>query len=138
MAVRTFAITGRTAGTVSRRVWASMRTDLVLDALEQAIHAGGHDALTGLVHHRDQAVRLSLDAVHRPPRRRPHRAVRRELRQCVRQFPRRVVIWLFKTEVIQRRGPWRSLEAVEVAMPVWVDCSTAGGCSRPSGDTPPA
>ena len=33
-----------------------MRTDFVLDALEQAIYARGHDALTGLVHHGDQGV----------------------------------------------------------------------------------
>jgi putative transposase len=28
---------------------------------------------------------------------------------------------LFKTEVIRRRGPWRSLEAVEFAVIEWVD-----------------
>ena len=39
---------------VGWRVSASMRTDFVLDALEQAIYARGHDALTGLVHHSDQ------------------------------------------------------------------------------------
>ena len=39
---------------VGWRVAASMRTDFVLDALEQAIYARGHDALTGLVHHSDQ------------------------------------------------------------------------------------
>jgi hypothetical protein len=27
---------------------------------------------------------------------------------------------LFKTEVIRRRGPWRSLEAVECAVLAWV------------------
>ena len=31
------------------------------------------------------------------------------------------VIGLFKTEVIHRRGPWRSLEAVEYATLEWVD-----------------
>ena len=31
------------------------------------------------------------------------------------------VIGLFKTEVIRRRGPWRSLEAVELATLEWVD-----------------
>ena len=28
---------------------------------------------------------------------------------------------LFKTEVIYRRGPWRSLEQVELATAEWVD-----------------
>jgi putative transposase len=41
---------------VGWRVSASMRTDFVLDALEQAIHARGRDALRGLVHHSDQGV----------------------------------------------------------------------------------
>ena len=36
---------------VGWRVSASMRTDFVLDALEQAIYARRGDALTGLVHH---------------------------------------------------------------------------------------
>ena len=36
---------------VGWRVSASMRTDFVLDALEQAIYARRDDALTGLVHH---------------------------------------------------------------------------------------
>jgi transposase InsO family protein len=31
------------------------------------------------------------------------------------------VIGLFKTEVIHRRGPWRSFEAVEFATLEWVD-----------------
>ena len=38
---------------VGWRVSASMRTDFVLDALEQAIYARRDDALTGLVHHSD-------------------------------------------------------------------------------------
>jgi hypothetical protein len=39
------------------------------------------------------------------------------------------VIGLFKTEVLQRKGPWRHLEAVEFATLAWVDCSTCVGCS---------
>ncbi len=31
------------------------------------------------------------------------------------------VIGLIKTEAIQRRGPWRTLEAVEFATLAWVD-----------------
>jgi putative transposase len=39
---------------VGWRVSSSLRTGLVLDALEQAIHARGGDPLTGLVHHSDR------------------------------------------------------------------------------------
>ena len=38
---------------VGWRVSASLRTDFVLDALEQAIYARSGDPLTGLVHHSD-------------------------------------------------------------------------------------
>ena len=41
---------------VGWRVSASMRTDFVLDALEQAIYARRGDALTGLVHHSDRGT----------------------------------------------------------------------------------
>lgn len=41
---------------VGWRVSASMRTDLVLDALEQAISARRGDTLTGLVHYRDRGT----------------------------------------------------------------------------------
>jgi len=60
------------------------------------------------------------------------------------------VIGLFKTEVIHRRGPWRSLEAVEFATLEWVDrfnnvrdLSRTGGVRsltllEPIGNIPPA
>ena len=41
---------------------------------------------------------------------------------------------LYKAEVIRRRGPWRSLEAVELATPSNGSTgSTTTGCSSPSG-----
>ena len=48
------------------------------------------------------------------------------------------VIGLFKTEVIQRRGPWRSLEAVEFATLVWVDWFNTRRLLEPIGYVPPA
>ena len=48
------------------------------------------------------------------------------------------VIGLFKTEVIQRKGPWRSLEAVEFATLVWVDWFNNRRLLGPIGDIPPA
>jgi putative transposase len=47
------------------------------------------------------------------------------------------VIGLFKTEVIQRKGPWRSLEAVEFATLVWVDWFNNRRLLGPIGDIPP-
>jgi transposase InsO family protein len=47
------------------------------------------------------------------------------------------VIGLYKTEVIQRRGPWRSLEAVEFATLEWVDWFNTR-LLEPIGYVPPA
>lgn len=123
---------------VGWRVSASMRTDFVLDALEQAIHARGHDALTGLVHHSDQGVQyLSMRYTHRladagiaPSVGSRGDAYDNALAESV--------IGLFKTEVIQRKGPWRSLEAVEFATLVWVDWFNNRRLLGPIGHIPPA
>ena len=48
------------------------------------------------------------------------------------------VIGLFKTEVIRRRGPWRSLEAVEFATLEWVDWFNHRRLFGPIGHVPPA
>jgi transposase InsO family protein len=48
------------------------------------------------------------------------------------------VIGLFKTEVINRRGPWRSLEDVEYATLEWVDWFNNRRLLEPIGNIPPA
>ena len=48
------------------------------------------------------------------------------------------VIGLFKTEVIRRRGPWRSLETVEFATLAWVDWFNHRRLLEPIGYLPPA
>lgn len=48
------------------------------------------------------------------------------------------VISLFKTEVIHRRGPWRSYEAVELATLEWVSWFNNRRLLEPIGYIPPA
>ena len=48
------------------------------------------------------------------------------------------VIGLFKTEVIRRRGPWRSVEDVELATLEWVDWFNTRRLFEPIGYVPPA
>jgi putative transposase len=48
------------------------------------------------------------------------------------------VIGLFKTEVIRRRGPWRSVEAVEFATLAWVDRFNTRRLLESIGYIPPA
>jgi putative transposase len=45
---------------------------------------------------------------------------------------------LFKAEVIRRRGPWRSLEAVQFATLEWVDWFNNRRLLEPIGNVPPA
>jgi len=49
-----------------------------------------------------------------------------------------MVIGLFKTEVIRRRGPWRRIEAVEFATLEWVDWFNHPRILEPIGNIPPA
>ena len=45
---------------------------------------------------------------------------------------------LFKAEVIHRRGPWRSFEAIELATLEWVDWFNNRRLLEPIGNIPPA
>lgn len=45
---------------------------------------------------------------------------------------------LYKAEVIDRRGPWRSFEAVEYATLEWVDWFNNRRLLEPIGNIPPA
>jgi putative transposase len=45
---------------------------------------------------------------------------------------------LFKTEVIRKRGPWRSIDDVEFATLEWVDWFNNRRLLEPIGDIPPA
>jgi putative transposase len=48
------------------------------------------------------------------------------------------IIGLFKTELIYRRGPWRSLDAVELATLEWVDWYNNRRQLEAIGEIPPA
>lgn len=123
---------------VGWRVSASMRTDFVLDALEQAIYARGGQTPTGLVHHSDRGTQyLSMrytdrlaDAGIAPSVGSRGDAYDNALAESV--------IGLFKTEVIQRLGPWRHLDSVEFATLTWVDWFNTRRLLEPIGYLPPA
>jgi putative transposase len=123
---------------VGWRVSTSLRTDFVLDALEQALYARGGDSLTGLVHHSDQGTQyLSMrytdrlaDAGIAPSVGSRGDAYDNALAESV--------LGLFKTEVIRRRGPWRHADAVEFATLEWVDWFNTRRLLEPLGYVPPA
>ena len=123
---------------VGWRVSHSMRTDLVLDALEQAVCDRGATTLAGLVHHSDRGTQyVSMRYTDRladngiaPSVGSRGDAYDNALAESV--------IGLFKTEVIRRPGPWRHLEAVEMATLTWVDWFNTRRLLGPIGDIPPA
>ncbi len=48
------------------------------------------------------------------------------------------IFGLYKTEVIRRNGPWKSIEAVEFATLEWVDWFNRRRLLEPIGNIPPA
>ena len=123
---------------VSWRASASLRSDLALDALEQAIYQRC-DANTGdLVHHSDRGTQyLSIRYTERLADAGIELSVGSR-GDAYDNALAETVIGLFKTEVIRRRGPWRSLEAVEFAALDWVDWFNTRRLLEPIGYMPPA
>ena len=109
----------------ARRIvgWRASRTasaGFVLDALEQALHAR-RPVDGGLVHHSDRGVQyVSIKYSERLAEAGIEPSVG-SVGDSYDNALAETVIGLFKTEVIHRRGPWRSLEAVEYATLEWVD-----------------
>ena len=69
--------------------------------------------------------------------RRNDRVVRVERRRRIGTAGRlKAALW--EEEVIRRRGPWRTLEAVEFATLEWVDWFNMRRLLGPIGDVPPA
>ena len=122
---------------VGWRVSASLQTDFVLDALEQAIYARG-SGLEGLVHHSDRGTQyLSIRYTDRLGDAGIAASVGSRGDSSDNALAESV-IGLFKTEVIQRLGPWRTVEAVEFATLAWVDWFNTRRLLEPIGYLPPA
>jgi putative transposase len=101
-----------------------MRTELVLDALEMAIwtraRAGVAD-LTGLVHHTDAGSQYtSIRFTQRLAEAGAAPSVG-SVGDAYDNALAETEIGLFKTELINRRGPWRTVDEVEIATLEWVD-----------------
>jgi putative transposase len=118
------------------RVCSSMKTELVLDALEQALYY--RRSTEELIHHSDHGVQyLSI----RYTQRLAEAAIQASVGTTGDSYDNAMaesIIGLFKTEVIRRRGPWRNLEMVEFATLEWVDWYNNRRLLTPIGDIPPA
>jgi putative transposase len=123
---------------VGWRAAASMRTDLVLDALEQAIYDRCDDDTGDLVHHSDRGSQyLSIRYTERLADAGIELSVGSR-GDAYDNALAETIIGLFKAEVIRPRGPWRTLEAVEFATLDWVDWFNTRRLLEPLGYVPPA
>ena len=126
----------------ARRIvgWRASRTasaGFVLDALEQALHAR-RPLDGGLVHHSDRGVQyVSIKYSERLAEAGIEPSVG-SVGDSYDNALAETVIGLFKTEVIHRRGPWRSFDAVEYATLEWVDWFNNRRLLEPIGNIPPA
>ena len=121
---------------VGWRVSNSLRSDLALDALEQALHA--RPGIDALVHHSDRGVQyLSIRYTERLAEAGIEPSVG-TVGDSYDNALAETINGLYKTEVIRRRGPWRNLEAVEMATLDWVDWFNNRRLLGPIGNIPPA
>ena len=121
----------------ARRIvgWRASRTAhaaFVLDALEQALHERRPLRGGGLVHHSDRGSQyLALRYTERLAEAGIEPSVG-SVGDSYDNALAETINGLFKAEVIYRRGPWRSFEAVEFATLEWVIGSTPAACSNRS------
>jgi putative transposase len=131
---------------VGWRVSKSLRADLALDALEMAIWARSDGDLGDLVHHSDRGVQTGLNWSSQ------HLAIRYTERLAVEGAVTSVgskgdsfdnalaetVNGLYKAELIYRRGPWKTIEHVELATAAWVHWWNVRRLHGACGMIPPA
>jgi len=116
----------------------SLRTDLALDALEQAIWARKDEDLWGLVHHSDRGSQYL--AVRYTERLAENGAVTSvgSRGDSYDNALAESVIGLYKAELVRHRGPWRGLDDLEYATLEWVDWWNHRRLLEPIGNVPPA
>ena len=123
---------------VGWRVSSSLRSDLALDALEQALYDRPLRESGRLVHHSDRGVQyLSI----RYTARLAEAGIELSVGSTGDSYDNALaetVIGLFKTEEIYRRGPWKGLEDVEFATLEWVAWYNGRRLFEPLGYVPPA
>jgi putative transposase len=123
---------------VGWRVSSSMRTDFVLDALEQALYDRQPERDSSLIHHSDRgsqyvSIRYSerlAEAGIEPSVGSKGDSYDNALAETING--------LYKAELIHRRAPWKTKESVELATLEWVSWFNNHRLLQPIGYIPPA
>ena len=123
---------------VGWRVSTSMQTDFVLDALEQALYARRPGRGEPLVHHSDRGSQyVSI----RYSERLAEAGIEPSVGSTGDSYDNALaetINGLYKAEIIHRRGPWKTREAVELATLEWVSWFNNHRLLEPIGYIPPA
>ena len=123
---------------VGWRVSSSMRTDFVLDALEQALYARHPEPDSSLVHHSDRGSQyVSI----RYSERLAEVGIEPSVGSKGDSYDNALaetINGLYKAELIHRRAPWKTKEAVELATLEWVAWYNNHRLLEPIGYIPPA
>ncbi len=123
---------------VGWRVSRTAHASFVLDALEQALHDRRPVHRGGLVHHSDRGSQyVSIKYTERLAEAGIEPSVG-SVGDSYDNALAETINGLYKAEVIHRRGPWRSFEAVEFATLEWVDWFNNRRLLEPIGNIPPA
>ena len=123
---------------VGWRVSHSMRTDFVLDALEQALYERQPQLSDQLIHHSDRGVQyVSM----RYTERLAEAGIEPSVGSRGDSYDNALaetINGLYKAELIHRRAPWKSRESVELATLQWVHWFNNIRLLEPIGYIPPA
>jgi transposase InsO family protein len=123
---------------VGWRVSRSMRTDFVLDALEQALYARQPELSDALIHHSDRGSQyVSI----RYTERLGEAGIEPSVGSRGDSYDNALaetINGLYKAELIHRRAPWKTMEAVELATLEWVSWFNHHRLLEPIGYIPPA
>jgi len=123
---------------VGWRVSRTAHASFALDALEQALHERRPVHRGGLVHHSDRGSQyMSIRYTERLAEAGIEPSVG-SVGDSYDNALAETINGLYKAEVIHRRGPWRSFEAVEFATLTWVDWFNHRRLLEPIGNIPPA
>ncbi|RBB12905.1 IS3 family transposase, partial [Xanthomonas oryzae] len=116
----------------------SMRTELVLDALEQALHARKPVGSERVIHHSDRGVQyVSIRYTERLAEAGLEASVG-SVGDSYDNALAETINGLCKAEVIHRKSSWRTREEVEWATLTWVDWFNNRRVLEPIGNIPPA
>ena len=120
------------------RVSSHMRTDFVVDALEQALYARRPSSDTELIHHSDRGSQyVSI----RYTERLEEAGLMPSVGSTGDSYDNALaetINGLYKTEVIYKRGPWKTRESLELATLQWVHWFNHDRLLESIGHIPPA